>query len=165
MHLRIQKKTLEDSERRHLRGGTHLANPQGGCPGLYSGRPAPSTNQVESRGSCPHRLCGSILIVVKVYLIRRPIFLEKGYISKAPWPRRNPNSFKSTIKKSSSSDQALEPPYQLELHSLEHSYIGLEIEGCKHCLVFGSVGDCLVVSLLSLLLLYIRSYIIHLVPS
>jgi hypothetical protein len=71
--------------------------------------------------------------------------------------------FKSTIKKSSSSDQALEPPSQLELHSLEHSYIGLELEGGKHCLVSGSVGDCLVISSLSLLLLHIRSYIIHLV--
>jgi hypothetical protein len=33
-------------------------------------------------------------------------------------------------------DQAREPPSQLELHSLEHSYIGLELEGGGHLLGF-----------------------------
>jgi hypothetical protein len=40
-------------------------------------------------------------------------------------------------------DQAREPPSQLELYSLEHSYIGLELEGGYHSLVFGSVKSLL----------------------
>ena len=80
------------------------------------------------------------------------MFLGMSYISKTPNLGREGNSLLFICLKREASNQAQEPPSQLELHGLEHSYIGLELEGGKYFLVFGSVKRILANSSLSLLL-------------
>jgi hypothetical protein len=68
------------------------ANPPEGRAHLSEGR-APALGRSQSRLSSyimpPPPLKINLIPLIKVGLIRRLMFLKKGYISKAPWPRRN----------------------------------------------------------------------------
>jgi hypothetical protein len=85
-HLRMKKKHLEESGRQPLGGeGPPI---RGRAPTL--GR---SQSWLSSWIMPPPPLKINLNPSIKVGLIRQLTFLEKGYISKAPWPRRNENSF------------------------------------------------------------------------
>ena len=83
---RVKLYNLEDSRRRPLKAGPHLAGWAVGRPRGGVGRLPISTNQVESRGSCLHRLWGWIIIVHLGRFDPRAVVHPRGLYIQSPWP-------------------------------------------------------------------------------